>query len=250
MKSITKKISLLLILSATLFLSSCLDSGNQHYIGTKEISYITQGQTTGVVYARTLAGYLITSPKIKQLTPGSIARISYQVKPNEDQTVAVEENAVAYVVELGAEPETMNQTMLHFSPAPDVPAVKFESLREPFFFQHNFFGDRWIFPYTFKMKKGESVKVSFYVASEEDAKAANATALIDVRLEITGTPVAGATEKIEGDNIVVDFSSLRLTLADKADSQNKISVKFRYYNSDSDKLYISNNGYLMHIENK
>ena len=250
MKSITKKISLLIVLSVTLFLSSCLDTGSQHYIGTKEISYITEGQLTGKVYARTIAGLYITSPKIALLTPGTIARLSYQVKPDENEQVAVDENVKAYIVELGAEPETMDQTILNFSSAPDVPAVKFESLREPLFFQHDFFGDRWIFPYTFKMKKGESVKVSFYIASDEDAKAVNSTALIDVRLEKFGTAEANATDKIEGDNIVVDFSEIRSYLADKADTQGKISIKFRYYNPDSDKLYTSNNGYLMHIEQK
>ena len=39
MKSITKKITLLLALSGVLFLSSCLDSGSPHYIGNDEISY-------------------------------------------------------------------------------------------------------------------------------------------------------------------------------------------------------------------
>ena len=250
MKTITKKISLLLVLSATLLLSSCLSMGDRHYIGTDEVSYITEGQITGKVYARTLAGFLITSPKIQQLTPGTIARLSYQVKPDEDQTVTVDENTVAYIVEVGAEPETLDQTILNFSTAPDVPAVKFESLREPLFFQHEFFGDRWIFPYTYKAKKGENVKVSFYKASDEDALAVNCNVLIDVRLEKFGTAESGAGEKIEGDNIVVNFSEIRTLYADKADTEGKIRIKFRYDRLDYKDLYVSQNAYLMHIDNK
>ena len=251
MKSITKKISLLLILSAVLFLSSCLDSGSPSYIGKQEPSYITQGLTTGTIYARTQAGYYITSPKIKQLTPGTIALLSYQVKTEEDEKVTVDENVVAYMVELGAEPKTLDQTILQLSTPPEVTTPKkFESLMEPLFASNIYFGDRWIFPYTYKIKKGESVKVNFYKASNEDAKTANSDALIDVRLERLGTAEAGAAEKLEGDNIVVDFSQLRMMLADKADSQGKVSIKFRYYRLDNEDLYLSDKSYTMLIDKK
>jgi hypothetical protein len=247
MKSITKKITLLLALSGVLFLSSCLDSGSPHYIGNDEISYIAIGETTGIVYARTLAGFAITSPKIKQLMPGSMARISYQVKTEEDQTVMVDENQFAYVVELASEPSVMQQTTLELSLAPNVPAVKFESLMDPLFAQNDYFGDRWIFTYYANIKK-EDVNVRFYKASDDDAKTANTDVLIDVRLEKTGTPDSGATEKIESDNIVVNLSALRMLMADEADSENKISIKFRYYRMDNEDIYISNNKYLMHID--
>lgn len=250
MKSITKKFTLLLVLSAVLLLSSCLDSGSPHYIGNDEISYITQGEISGIVYARTLTGFSITSPKIKQLMPGSMARISYQVKTEEDQTVMVDENQFAYVVELASEPDLMDQTTLELSLAPDVPAVKFESLMEPIFAQNEYFGDRWIFPYTYRIKKGESVNVRFYKASDEDAKAANSDVLIDVRLEKMGEAEVGATEKREGDNIVADMSLIRMMMSDKANSEGKINIKFRYYRLDNENIYTSNQAYLMHIGNK
>ena len=153
MKAITKKISLLLMLSAVLFLSSCLDSGSNSYIGNEEYSYITSSQTSGTVYARTLAGYLITSPKIQQLTPGTAAFLTYQVT-EETPTVALEDNMIAYKVNLGGEPIVIDQTVLQMTTAPDVPAVNFESIMDPLYAQNQLFGDLWLFPYTYKSKKG------------------------------------------------------------------------------------------------
>lgn len=247
MKSITKKISVALLLGMTLFLSSCLDSGSSSYIGKEELSFIAEGELGGVVYARTAAGFYITSSKIQQLTPGSMARITYEVRPNENETKLIDENAVAYVVELGGEPEILKQTTLHFSDAPDVPAVKFESLREPLYYQHEFFGDRWIFPYTYKAAKGQSAEVSFYKASDEAAKKENVNILVDVRLEITGTAEEGAEAKVEGDNIVVDFSGIRSMYTKDADDDHKIRIKFRYYSKDYENSYTSSKVYLMHV---
>jgi len=250
MKSITKKISLLLVLSSVLLLSSCLDSGENSYIGNQEPSYVTQGKTTGVIYARTIAGYLITSPKIELLTPGTIALISYQVT-EESENVIVDDNIVARKVVIAAEPETLNQTQLQLSAAPiDVLGEKFETLREPIYASNEYFGDRWIFSYTFKIKKGENVKTYFYKASNEDAEAQDCDVLIDVRLEKLGSPESGAAEKLEGDNIVVDFSSIRMNMADKANDQGNLSIKFRYYRLDLEKPYVSNKAYSMLIDKK
>ena len=132
MKAITKKLSLLLMLSAVLFLSSCLESGSNSYIGNEEYSYITSSQTTGTVYARTLAGHLITSPKISQLSPGTAAFLTYQVT-EETERVTLEDNLVVYKVNLGAEPKSIDKTVLFQGSAPEMPVVKFESLMEPLF---------------------------------------------------------------------------------------------------------------------
>ncbi len=252
MKSLTKKISLLLILSATLFLSSCLDSRGRHYTGNLELSYVTEGDF-GVIYARTLAGYFITSPKISQLTPGRITRISYQVKPDEDKQTVVDMDPVgntimAFEAEVNPEVEHLEHTTLNLSTAPtDNTGERFESFMDPIFASNIYFGDRWIFPYTYKAKKGESAKVSFYLASDEDAKNAYSDVLIDVRLEKLGSAENDAIEKIEGDNIVADFSEIRLMFADKANQEGNINIKFRYYRSNMQEPSISNKPFSMHI---
>lgn len=250
MKAITKKISLLLMLSAVLFLSSCLDSGSNSYIGNEEYSYITSSQTSGTVYARTLAGYLITSPKIQQLTPGTAAFLTYQVT-EETPTVALEDNMIAYKVNLGGEPIIIDQTVLQMTTAPDVPAVNFESIMDPLYAQNQLFGDLWLFPYTYKIKKGERVTVQFYKANaEESEQSSQNDVLIDVRLTKTGTPEANATDKVEGDYVVANMSSLRMMMADKADANGNLNIKFRYYRADHEGLYTSSKTYTIIIDKK
>lgn len=246
MKAITKKISLILMLSAVFFLSSCLDSGSNSYIGNAEYSYITTSRTTGEIYAKTLGGYMITSPKIQQLTPETAAFLTYQVT-EETPTITIDNNIV-YNVNLGGEPTPIDQTVLQMTSAPDVPAVNFESLMDPLFAQNNFFGDLWLFPYTYKINKGERVTVQFYIANEEDSEL-NSTneVLIDIRLVKTGTPDEGATEKIEGEYVVANMSSLRMMMADKADADGNLNIKFRYYKSDHEGLYTSNKSYTIII---
>lgn len=245
MKTMTKKFSYLLILSAVLFLSSCLDSGENSYIGDNEYSFITQDTKTGTVYARTLGGYFITSEKIGLLTPGSTAFLSYQVT-EETEKLSLGENAFVYKTTTGAEPILIKQTMLQLSAVPEVPAVYFESLMKPIFAQNEYFGDRWLFPFTYKIKKGENVSVKFYKASTEEP---NGDIIIDVRLEKMGTPEAGATETLQGDYVAANMSQLRNQIVADASEGKKVNVKFRYYRADQQgSLYTSNETYSIYIQ--
>lgn len=257
MKSITKKISFLLIFSIVFFLSSCLDSG-QTITGNDEPAYISEG-STGTLYARTQRGYLITFSGIEKLTPGDIVILSYQIpKKNEQVTVETDikgSKIVADVAELTKEPITLDEAPLYLIDAPvDASNEMFKSLSDPLYAQNEYFGDRWIFFYTLNIKKGESANISFYKATDNDAKNENTDVLIDIILEKTGTPDEGATKKEESDYIVVDMSELRLIMDDKTDLEGNISVKFRYYSLDKEKqLVIPYNsfgdGYLMYIGN-
>ena len=249
MKSITKKISLLLVLSAVLFLSSCLDSGQQSYIGDKEYSYITRDEASGTIYARTLAGYFITSAKISLLTPGTTAFLTYQVT-EETEKISIGENVSVYKVTNGGEPIEIDQTALQTTSAPEVEKpVFFESLMEPIFAENEYFGDRWLFPYTFKAKKGENVSVRFYRAEQSPSEnSVKNEILIDVRLEKMGNPESGAAEKLEGNYIAANLSMLRTILAGDAGTDGKVNVKFRYYRADQPgALYTSNKFYSIRI---
>ena len=246
MKSITKKLSLLIILSSVLFLSSCLSSGSNSYIGNGKLALIVQGSNN--VYARTEDKLYIISPEIKQLTPGSIVRLSFQVDFDEGKLVAVDAKNSAYEVELAGQPEELKQTELQNSEAPDEPIVKFEFLSSPKYAQDDFFGDRWIFIY--ENAQEESVNVNFYKASEEDAKAMNTDVLIDVRLEVVGTAEKAVSEKKKDKYIVVNLSDLRTDFADKADIDGNIKIKFRNYRIGNENAEVSNYPLLMYIGKK
>ncbi len=257
MKSTTKKISLLLIiLSAVLFLSSCLDSGNQSIIRNDDFSYITIG-STGILYARTQSGFSITFPGIETLTPENIAILSYQItEESERKIVDVIDGTeiVADVAELSKTPIPLDKTILNLSPNHNITSHKFEGLFDPLYTQNEYFGDLWIFPYTMKIKKGETANVRFFIASDEDAEKENTDVLIDAVLEKSGDP-EGAAETLESEYIVVDMSELRLMMTDKADKQEKIKIKFRYSRTDKDKEVIMskdsyNRDFEMYIYNK
>lgn len=245
MKSMTKKISLLLLLSVTLFLSSCLDSGSGSWIGTQEFSYITEDG--GTVYARTISGYLITSQKIQTLNPGSAAVISYQIDFDESEPITIgDDNKITiYQATLAGEPIILEQTTLRFSETPDVPPVHFESILTPTFAENEYFGDRWLFPYTVKLKKGETAKVNFYLVEEQEDITTNTVdedLIIDVRITKTGQAKEGADEKTIGDHIVVNMSELRTKFA----NNDKLNIKIRYYSDhEKDKLYTSDKVYSM-----
>ena len=154
------------------------------------------------------------------------------------------ENATKYsktIVITGGEPISIDQTLLQLSTVPTVDPVYFESLLEPIFAQNEYFGDRWLFPYTYKSKKGENVSVKFYKSSTVES---NGDIIIDVRLEKSGNPEAGAADIIHGDYVSVNMSLLRNLIVADADGGKKVTVKFRYYRADQQKeLYTSNKSY-------
>lgn len=249
MKSITKKLSLLFALSAVLFLTSCLDSGDNHYIGDNEYSYIVLDETSGTVYARTLGGYFITSEKINSLSPGTTAFITYQIT-DETETITLDNKLTVYKATLGAEPTLIDQSRILMGEAPEDATMKFESLLEPIYSQYEYFGDRWLFPYTYKAKKGETIKVSFYKSDVTDTEAtSNDDIIIDVRLTKTGTPEAGAETKLMGNYVAANFSDLRSILThDESIGEGKVNLKFRFYRNDTEDLYTSTRTYQIHIE--
>ena len=154
MKTAVKKISLLLIVSVTLLLSSCLDSGPNTYIGYDEYSFITQSET-GVVFARTASGNLITSQKISSLQPGTAVLLSYEVS-EEDEIIKVDEFTNIYKVNLGKEPIILKQEPLKLSSAPEAEPVYIEDIFEPQTWvttKSFYFGDRWPFTFQYKVKK-------------------------------------------------------------------------------------------------
>ena len=243
MKTAVKKISLLLIVSVTLLLSSCLDSGPNTYIGYDEYSYITRSET-GTVFARTASGNLITSQKISSLQPGTAVLLSYEVS-EEDEIIKVDEFTNIYKVNLGKEPIILKQEPLKLSSAPEAEPVYIEDIFEPQTWvttKSFYFGDRWPFTFQYKVKKGEEVKFSFYKVPEDELPAnLNADILIDIRMVKSGSPEDGATEELKNENIVANMSLLRdMSVSEDSQEVKELTVKFRYYKADvEDKLYIT-----------
>ena len=249
MKSITKKISLLLVLSATLFLSSCLDSGQGSWTGNEEYSYITRDEITNIAYARTLSGYFITSEKIKSYPEGTVAFISYQIDLDDEAQrtmIGESQNIIVYHATLAGEPTKVDQTTIKFMDAPEAPIVHFENILSPIFASNNFFGDRWYFPFQVKLKKGEEVKANFYKATNESETSSDEI-IVDIRLTKFGQAEEGATEKLEGDYAVVNFSDLRMMF--EGSDKEFLNLKFRFYRTDNkDELFTTTESYPIQLK--
>lgn len=232
MKSITKKINLLLLLSVALFMSSCLDSGPSSYIGNNEYSYIAN--EGGVMYARTFYGYLITSPKINTLTPGTTALITYQVT-EDSETVTVGEDLTIFKADLGGEPHKLDQTELQPEPTTpyEIETLPFVSFNLPSTYITNrseYFGYCWPIVYQYKAEKEQRVNIGFYKVDEVNLpENFDADILVDVRIEMFNTPAEKEAENKE-EIIVVDMSSLKGAPTNKEKPEFKdLKVKFRYY---------------------
>lgn len=260
MKSITKKISLLALLSAVLFLSSCLDSGDNSYFGNDEYSYITQTDMGGV-YARTAAGFLITSERINLMTPGSVALLTYQIDDDTEQ-IKIDDHTILHKVRLAKEPTILNPESLQNRPAPEDSSnpVYFDNILTPPLWVTQsslYFGDRWPFTVQYKAKKGENMKVSFYrVPDDELPENLNADVLVDIRMIKTGTPESGAQEELKRENIVANMSLIRDMSSnievDTGSMQNPgtkdVRIKFRFYRQDiKEELYISHQPIVMTV---
>ena len=256
MKSITKKISLLLLLSVTLFLTSCLDSDGESYIGSQEFSYIAQTKL-GVPYARTAAGKLITSQKINLLAPGTVALLTYQIDENTEM-IKVDEYTSIYKVVLGAEPIILDQERLRLTNAPEEVEGEqhfyFENVIEPptwVTMSSEYFGDRWPFSYQYKAKKGEEVKIRFYKVPDDEVPAnINADILIDLRLEKTTAIEGSAPEELRNDAMIANLAALRNLSQDIGSNEpRQLRVKFRYHRSDNiGRLHISSTPIMLMVK--
>lgn len=249
MRLITKKISLLFMLSAVLFLSSCLDTGKGSYAGKKEYSYIARDQTTSLIYARTISGNLITSEKIKTLSPGSIAFLTYEIdlEKAEQTMIGFNNNVIVYTAVLGAEPTIAEQSRLRLTNAPEAPAIHFENIfYPPTFSSNDYFDDRWLFHYVVKLKKGETVKADFYTTTETASNGDSNEIIIDIRLTKSGDADNGPAEMIE-EYVVADFSDLRSMY--KESGKDNIKLKFRFYKATKEnELYTTSDTFTMSLK--
>lgn len=253
MKSTTKKIGMLFMLSAMLLLSSCLKSSQGSWAGDGEYSYIAIDEATSTIYARTISGYFITNEKIKTFSPGTIVFLSYQIDlDNEAERTMIGDNnnVTVYHATLAGEPDVVaEQSTIHLMEAPEMPIVYFENIFSPLFASNIYFGDRWLFPYQAKVKKGENLKVSFYKADVDDTTSLTSDyVIIDIRLTKEGEAEEGAEEKVVEDYVVVNFTQLRAELNMMFGDKDKVNLKFRFYReANEDKLVTLKDSYALQL---
>lgn len=260
MKSITKKLSLLALLSAVLFLSSCLDSGSNTHIGKNEFSYIDESNFGTIIYARTSSGAYITSPKISsEFLPGDVALLSYELS-DDNEIIRTNDNLLIYKVDLTEEPRKLEQEHLQLIPAPEnEKIVYFENIiAPPTWFTNSslHFGDRWPLTIQYKAGKEDKATISFYLVDERNLpEDFDGDILIDIRLEISGKPETGIQKELKMVETIVNLSDIRTMYSgnEPSDPNNNIEtkdlkIKFRFFRSANEgELHISREPVLMRV---
>lgn len=245
MKSITKKISLLLVFSAILFLSSCLESSGDSYTGDREYSYITRDLVSGKIIAKTSQrGYWITSESIQSLEPETAAFISFQIN-DDTETIMTGENRdmPIYKATIGGKPIVIDQNELRLMEAPDnVEGDNFVYLSQPLYSITRYFGDLWLFTYDVTLKEGETAEVNFYLETKDVTPLSlSDEVIIDVRVtKKGGEATEGAKEEIVRNSIVADMSSIRGMFSGSDHKQAKLQLRYyRVNNKNEVELYTS-----------
>lgn len=238
-----KKVILFLsVIGSALLMTSCLGDTENYHAGSP-LSYITSTDL-GVTYAKTVDGFVMTSPKIQlEGEPGSFAFVTYSWKESEN---TIREDGIynATVTQIS---DPLEKGYLALSEAPE--ARESEPLLESFqqvLYGTSYFDYHWIFGYSYKKGDGDKKMLTFYC---NPAEMGDDEIVVDIRL----TDGYGTIEKDQTDILVaVDFKNIHDHYVSSLSQgeQKNLKVYFRYYQKKSNgalELYKSQQSYTMPI---
>ena len=230
------------LIGVTLFMTSCLEEGNQNYSETS-VAYIAADIATGRVYGRTISGRLITSPTMQLMLPGSFQFLRYSWVEEDGKTpISVSATSTevyqADNVVLTGDPVPIQRVPLLVNQDP--PQVenrdKFVGIDPPVYATDPIYlGDHWLLQYAYEAKRGESANVNFYYTEDPEAAENEITIVID--LAITGEPEAGSSATTMTDIIALNMSQLRAMHEGSSTTNTKeLNITFKYYLKDRDQI--------------
>lgn len=234
-----KKIFLFLtVLTFGLTMTSCLNSGSQNFVETSIVFIDSHGFST---FGKTLSGRVISNERISLMEPKTFKIISYSW--DEDYGMAPIGDGSAYKVVVSGDPIDLSRSFLDtHNQNPEFRGTPITQIKNPAYDEFGFwFDDFWLFEYSYKGKEGEKPFLSFYLREPNE----NNPSLVevDIRLNLSGDPKEGATERDIVDVTSVDMRYIRDRFLN---SDNKsLSVKFYYFNSEEGQLVSSQNNWRM-----
>lgn len=222
-----KKVVLFLtVIGTVLLMASCLGDTETYYSGSP-LSYITS-TNSGVVYAKTVDGLFITSPKIQlEGEPGSFAFITYSWKESEN---TIREDGIynATVTQI-SDPLYKGYLLSDEAPGEQEAEPLLESFQQVVY-GGPYFDNHWIFAYSYKKEDGSKKGLRLYYNPETMGD--NEIA-VDIRLVDIGETI----DKDQKDVLIaVDFSDIHehYAAALSPGGQKNLKVVFRYYQKKSD----------------
>lgn len=230
-----KLVYFLLTVVVSVGLSSCMKEGDSSFAGTY-LAYVTKDAKQDLVYARAFsmrgaAFYFegnMTSPKLEKYPPGYFAILNCSW--NESYGMVEGTNAPVYKVQISNDVEMLDVAQFVFSAPPTLAGKTPLTLHAPLYdagAKDNFFNDKWVFPYSCRIKKGEIPGLHFFFDADNQS-ASNNEVIVDIVLTKSGV-ATGSDEEQVANFAVVDFSPLRLTLMQDNKWQDNVRLKFRFY---------------------
>ena len=221
----------LIIIASGLLMSSCLGDTSRSY--TQPLDYVYITNDGGLTYGRTLSNRLITSNEFLMMMPGTFQSMSYSYE---------EVNGVT-PLQIGGQTFQLDNIDLNGTPV-EIHKYGFSSMPYDLKTSDKFLGvipllnyaidnpiyfdDHWIIECAYSIKKGEKLeRISFYI-NDESQTSLNEV-LIDVMLEITGTPETNATPTSEVTVAALDMERIRNQFGGTSLSEEKkLRIKFNY----------------------
>ncbi|MEN9919029.1 MAG: hypothetical protein RL662_1465 [Bacteroidota bacterium] len=237
----------LYVLAITLLgttLTSCLGDTKSSYEGTSEFGVIKISED-GVKYLIPQSGVPLTWNGISKYNAGDAMLASYKVSNLQSGILNAEYVSPIEEFPLGNHRQISRSTVdTTVTGNPD----RFKAFTTRFYSGNSTFSDKWLFRYSVSVKEGQTSNVQFYYddSKQKDQNGANLpqnTAIVDVRLDITGTPNSGAQAVTKENNIVVDFRLLRNWLRpSNLDEDPVVRIWLRYHTeSNKDRPYWASN---------
>ena len=223
----------LTVIAFGLGLSSCLSGGSQHFAEVA-IVYIDTHEAGGfTTYGKTHTGKAITSTQIKLMQPNTF-KLFYYAWDEENGFTDLGEEGSLFNVQMGDEVKDIAGTRLNtYASAPEEDKGSlFEEIAAPIYSARgDWFDDFWVFQYNYKAKEDEKPSVSFFLR-QNDEEEENKNLKVDIRLNITGEPKEGASEKVYSEIVAVNMEEIRHTYLSSQEGKEEISIEFYYHNEE------------------
>lgn len=227
-----KTIFIFSILVAGLFMTSCLGEVSNSYTDSSFV-YIEMSDD-GTMFGKTISPYshtrLITHSNMIMMNPGSIKVMNYNWEESYGTTTMRLDGDTFHAdnVNLSGEPADISNVTLRMTELPEIgdPNDFIEILPPIYADNKDFMGDKWIFQYAYKARKGENAVVEFYKRNDDEENGDKI--IIDINITLVGTPDGTATED-RADAIALNMSPLRYEYEGTSQTETKrLEVQFKY----------------------
>lgn len=227
-------------------LTSCL--GDNESTSAQQNAYGVIGKEGTTTYAK--LWYLeLTSESLNEYNTGDVVFLDYEINHG-NYTTLPSSNMMVFnavyarptsenLVFRSSEHLTVNETSADLNPENKdaLTSIGLEGLGHR---SSKYFMDRWLINYQAKYTREQTASIELIYDAQKQVDERGEplpenTYIIDVRLNITGTPNTGSESTNKENRVVANFSRLRSLLAPReiADNGTLVNIRLRYFKEDA-----------------